>query len=400
MFHYYFLGNPEGIGFDAPDTDYLTCIWARSRVSGPAEGRRADRDTGPGCLARRARAGGSGPTTGDIGAARRAGHGARRPAQPARGLTAPRPPRRGWRGTANWSRWRRRSPSTRLWLDRDVAPERPTFSAVAGRARPGLGHRVLAAGGARRAVGGATGGSVVELHSYACRSRDVDTATRAMRAELAALWPETADAGVVHLQQRMEATAPTFPPGSAAARPGCDDARGIRVAGDYVETPFLTGLMERAASRGAGGERRARRGRRGRRSRDGSASAGTAGRHPATAAAATGLRQPPFSDSYFLVMCSIALQLRLRQAFPRTAGARRRIERRLRLTLKMRNDLCGKQFRRSLGRRRVRPLVAHLQHAAETAGLIPQPLHLGARLFGRADHPAPASLMMLIISST
>ena len=27
MFHYYFLGNPEGIGFDAPDTDYLTCIW-------------------------------------------------------------------------------------------------------------------------------------------------------------------------------------------------------------------------------------------------------------------------------------------------------------------------------------------------------------------------------------
>ncbi len=28
MFHYYFLGNPEGIGFDAPDTDYLTCIWA------------------------------------------------------------------------------------------------------------------------------------------------------------------------------------------------------------------------------------------------------------------------------------------------------------------------------------------------------------------------------------
>ena len=27
MFHYYFLGNPEGIGFDAPDTDYLSSIW-------------------------------------------------------------------------------------------------------------------------------------------------------------------------------------------------------------------------------------------------------------------------------------------------------------------------------------------------------------------------------------
>ena len=32
MFHYYFLGNPEGIGFDAPETDYLTCIWAPSRA--------------------------------------------------------------------------------------------------------------------------------------------------------------------------------------------------------------------------------------------------------------------------------------------------------------------------------------------------------------------------------
>ncbi len=34
-----------------------------------------------------------------------------------------------------------------------------------------------------------------------------------MRAELAALWPETADARVVHLQQRMEATAPDVPAG-------------------------------------------------------------------------------------------------------------------------------------------------------------------------------------------
>src|SRR3954469_8506051 len=27
MFHYYFLGNPEGIGFDVTDTDYATAIW-------------------------------------------------------------------------------------------------------------------------------------------------------------------------------------------------------------------------------------------------------------------------------------------------------------------------------------------------------------------------------------
>jgi isorenieratene synthase len=96
-----------------------------------------------------------------------------------------------------------------------------------------------------------TGGSVVELHSYACRAPDAATATARMRAELAALWPESADAWVLHLQQRLEATAPTFTPGGAATRPAVSgEARGIRVAGDYVDTPFLTGLMERSAASG------------------------------------------------------------------------------------------------------------------------------------------------------
>ncbi|MGQ0576358.1 MAG: FAD-dependent oxidoreductase [Pseudonocardia sp.] len=96
-----------------------------------------------------------------------------------------------------------------------------------------------------------TGGSVVELHSYSCGAPDVDTATARMRDELAALWPETRDAAVVHLQQRLEATAPAFPPGSAGTRPSvAGEARGVRVAGDYVQTPFLTGLMERASVTG------------------------------------------------------------------------------------------------------------------------------------------------------
>jgi carotenoid phi-ring synthase / carotenoid chi-ring synthase len=96
-----------------------------------------------------------------------------------------------------------------------------------------------------------TGGSVVELHSYACQASDAAAATARMRAELAALWPETADAAVLHLQERMEATAPTFPPGSAASRLAVTgEGRGVRVAGDHVATPFLTGLMERAAASG------------------------------------------------------------------------------------------------------------------------------------------------------
>ena len=55
----------------------------------------------------------------------------------------------------------------------------------------------------------------------------------------------------MHLQERMEATAPTFPPGGAGTRPlPAGEARGIRVAGDHVETPFLSGLMERASASG------------------------------------------------------------------------------------------------------------------------------------------------------
>jgi isorenieratene synthase len=140
---------------------------------------------------------------------------------------------------------------TRLWLDRDVAPERPTFCAVS--REPTLDSVTVYSRLERPSAQWAqrTGGSVVELHSYSCTAPDADTATARMRAELAALWPETADAGVLHRQERMEATAPTFPPGSAGTRPAVlGEARGIRVAGDHVEPPFLCGLMERASATG------------------------------------------------------------------------------------------------------------------------------------------------------
>src|ERR1700742_1108014 len=78
--------------------------------------------------------------------------------------------------------------------------------------------------------------------------------------------------------------------------------------------------------------------------------------------------------------------LRLCKAFTRLAGTRGGVQGRLRLTLEMRHHFGGKQLSRPFGRRRVGPLVAHLQHAAESAGLIPHPLHLFARPLGRADH--------------
>ena len=113
MFHYYFLGNPEGIGFDAPDTDYLTCIWAPfARLPGQARGHRAHRLAGSGA--------GTGRAAPVAGRDRRRRRSPRRTScsrrSPGRCATCspprptPRRPLRGWRRRPPGSRWRRRSP--------------------------------------------------------------------------------------------------------------------------------------------------------------------------------------------------------------------------------------------------------------------------------------------------
>ncbi|WP_231497989.1 FAD-dependent oxidoreductase [Pseudonocardia halophobica] len=248
MFHYYFLGNPAGIGFDAPAEDHLTAIWvplaAHLRGLG-AEIRTGARVTSLEHAGRAWRVHGvAGPVEAehvvlalDPGALRTLL--AESPiapdlAQRAAALTVAPP-----------------FAVTRLWLDRDVRPERAVFSAVSGEATLDSVTVYSRLEGESARWAARTGGSVVELHSYACRAPDVTSATARMRAELAALWPETAAAGVVHLQERLEATAPAFPPGTAGTRPGVvTDAPGVRVAGDFVECPYPSGLMERAAMTG------------------------------------------------------------------------------------------------------------------------------------------------------
>ncbi|GEL16733.1 dehydrogenase [Pseudonocardia asaccharolytica DSM 44247 = NBRC 16224] len=253
MFHYYFLGNPEGIGFDAPGTDHLSCIWDPFARYLRARGARVRPGTALVSLApadarwRLALADGSQLTTRhvvlalDPGALR-----AVLAASPAAAAAAP-------RLAAQAAALRVAPPYavTRLWLGRDVAAQRATFSAVS--REPTLDSITVYSRLEQPSADWAarTGGAVVELHSYSCDAPDADTATTRMRAELAALWPETAQTPLVHLQQRMEAVAPAFPPGSAGLRPGVrTDARGVRVAGDFVELPFVCGLMERAAAAG------------------------------------------------------------------------------------------------------------------------------------------------------
>ncbi|MGE2712455.1 FAD-dependent oxidoreductase [Mycolicibacterium litorale] len=252
MFHYYFLGNPEGIGFDVPTTDHATAIWdplrdyltrlgATVETGAPVTGLEPDGygwrvDTRGGDLVGRhvVLAVDPGALRTLIGSS------------PAMAAAAPLLSRRCESLTV--------APPfavSRLWLDRDVAPERAPFSAVTGQSTLDsvAVYSRLEEPSARWA--GATGGSVIELHSYACRLDDASSAARAMREQLATLWPETAGASVVHEHHRLEATAPAFPPGSTGTRPTVrSDARGLRVAGDFVELPYVAGLMERSAMSG------------------------------------------------------------------------------------------------------------------------------------------------------
>ena len=252
MFHYYFLGNPEGIGFDVPNTDHATAIWhplqryleqrggtvrlgtAVSGIAPDGQGWRVD--TGDGALTTRHLV-----LALDPGALRALVTGSSATAASAPLLAA----------QCESLRVAPPFAVSRIWLDRDVAPGRAAFSAVSGQ--PNLDSIAVYSRLEDPSIqwARATGGSVIELHSYSCRLDDAADAAQAMRDELAVLWPETADAVVLHRHDRLEATAPAFPPGSSGTRPGVrTDARGLRLAGDYVELPFLAGLMERSAMSG------------------------------------------------------------------------------------------------------------------------------------------------------
>jgi carotenoid phi-ring synthase / carotenoid chi-ring synthase len=253
MFHYYFLGNPHGIGFDAPATDHRTAIWepfaayleklgtqlrtatpARSIAPAEVHSWRVELDDGALLTRHLVLATDPPALRAMLDASPQVATVAPRLAAKAAALPVAPP-----------------FAVTRLWLDRDVAPHRATFNAVS-RERTLDSVTVYSRLEEPSAQWAArTGGSVVELHSYACSAPDAATASARMLAELTQLWPETADARVLHQQERMEATAPSFPPGGAASRISVSGpCRGLRVAGDHVATPFLTGLMERAAVSG------------------------------------------------------------------------------------------------------------------------------------------------------
>ena len=139
----------------------------------------------------------------------------------------------------------------RFWFDGDVAPER---GSPASRVSPLDSISVYSRlEDEARAWATRTGGSVVELHAYGTTAGlDEEQIVARMRAELAALWPETSSLNTLDVRWRIQANAPLFATGASALRPGVTTraAAGLRLAGDWVHADFPTALMERAAATG------------------------------------------------------------------------------------------------------------------------------------------------------
>lgn len=257
MFHFYFLANPEGLGMDAPHADYESAIWAP--LSRYLQQRGAQIQTGTPVTAihrdpasgwRVRTAAGAALAADEVVLATDAGTAARiLAASPGATSADPR--------LADVAARPRTGPLyavARYWLDGDVRPERAQFTSIAD---PGildsvtLYHRFEAGA---RGWHERTGGSVVELHAYACPPGVAATELgAAMLAELNQLWPETRHLRPVDQHHHVGTDAAGFPVGGHAITPGVRTAvPGLRLAGDWVATPFPSALMERAAATGIG----------------------------------------------------------------------------------------------------------------------------------------------------
>lgn len=138
----------------------------------------------------------------------------------------------------------------RLWLDRQVRSERPAFLGTGGL--PPLDNISVLERYEREAADWADqhGGSVVELHAYSI-SEDSPEVRKALDSRLYELFPETADARVVHEITLCRNDCPRLAPGDFAGRPGVRTPQdGLVLAGDGIRIDLPVALMERAATTG------------------------------------------------------------------------------------------------------------------------------------------------------
>ncbi len=252
MFHFYFLGNPEGLLFDVAREPFSAAIYAPFRRRLEALGVRFHL----GARAERVERAGSwrvatdaGPSRGDAVVLALTV-----PALQAIVAASPSLSEGPWQRRVRALSVTRPFAVLRLWLDRPCAPEREAFVGTTGL---GILDNVSVYDrfeGESRRWAAEHGGAVVELHAYALpegADADADGVRRELVTRLGEVYPETLRARIVDERFLLRRDCPAFPPGSRRDRLGVGTPYpGLAIAGDMVALPFPTALMERAASSG------------------------------------------------------------------------------------------------------------------------------------------------------
>lgn len=140
----------------------------------------------------------------------------------------------------------------RLFLDRKVAADRPPFAGTTGL---GILDNISVyekLEDESRGWSDRTGGSIVELHAYAVDPTWDEARIREdLLSGLHAAYPETREARIVEERFLVRQDCPAFRPGDQSVRPTVETTRkNLYLAGDFVKLPFASALMERAVTTG------------------------------------------------------------------------------------------------------------------------------------------------------
>jgi isorenieratene synthase len=262
-FHFYFMGNPEGLAFDVLDQPLSEAIWNPLRTYLEARGvtfcmgtavdavARAQGDAGATWVVQlsgdEAPAAGNLKADGVVLAANVQGLRAIVAASPELGTPAWRDDIAALEPTAYYA-------VLRLWFDGDVARHRVPFASVSGAGildSVALYHRLTEPSARWH---DRTGGAEIELHAYAVpRSYGDDSARveRELVAQLVGLYPEVASLTETQRRFHMMQDCPSFKAGTWERRPRIETPHeGLVLAGDLCWVPMPSGLMERATASG------------------------------------------------------------------------------------------------------------------------------------------------------
>ena len=251
MFHFYFMGNPEGLIFDVVRAPFSTAIWQPMRRYLDALGVCVRTGTAARGIQR---AGGRWTVSAAPGAPAVADAMVLALDVPGLQRLLPETPFTGGPWATQVSSLEVTLPFAvwRLWLDRPTAAGRAPFAGTAGF--PLLDNISLfhLFEDESRDWATAHGGSVVELHAYAVPEHATEEPLKAaLLRGLHQLYPETRAARVLDDAFLLRRDCPAFAPGSHARRPAVATPHpGLYLAGDCVRLEQPAALMERAATAG------------------------------------------------------------------------------------------------------------------------------------------------------